>query len=91
LQQRQQAWEQKQAETAKFVAQMEQRCRTLEKAEEAAKRRLAELDDLEERLREEFETQERQLAQERRELETLRNQLRPRILPRPDRSARAGS
>jgi hypothetical protein len=54
---------------------MEQRYLALEKSEEAARRRLAELDDLEERLRQEVEEQERQLAQERQDMETRRAKL----------------
>jgi hypothetical protein len=42
---------------------MEQRLRALGQAEKAAERRSAELEELEVRLREEFEEQERQLAE----------------------------
>src|SRR5438105_4893429 len=47
LKERQRAWEDKQAEISARQAEMEERYAALEKAEEAAKRRLAELDELE--------------------------------------------
>ena len=43
-------------------AQMDRRLRDVDRAEQAAQRRIAELDELEVRLREEFEEQERRLA-----------------------------
>lgn len=76
LAEHQAAWEGKQAEIADRLAQMEQRYQALERAEEAARRRMAELDELENRLTQEFERQERQLALERRQVETLRARLR---------------
>jgi chromosome segregation ATPase len=54
LRDRQQAWERKHAEITARQAQMEDRYLALEKAEAAAERRLAELDELEERLRQEL-------------------------------------
>jgi DNA repair exonuclease SbcCD ATPase subunit len=56
--------------------QMEQRLRELDRVEQAAQRRVAELDELEARLRAEFEGQERQLAEQRREIAALRARLR---------------
>lgn len=78
LKERQAAWEKKQAEIGERLAQMERRYQALEKAEDAARRRLAELDELEHRLEKEFEKQERQLALERRQIETLQARLRLR-------------
>lgn len=72
LQEHQAIWESKQAAIADRLAQMEQRYQALEQAEEVARRRMAELDELENRLNQEFEKQERQLALERRQLETQR-------------------
>ena len=54
---------------------MEQRYADLEKAEEAARGRTLELDELEERLRQEIEAQERRQAVERQELRALRDEL----------------
>jgi hypothetical protein len=71
----QRALESKQAEMTARQAQMEQRYQALEKAEAAVARRALELDELECRLGKEFEKQERQLALERREIETLRIRL----------------
>jgi len=59
--------------------QMEQRLRELDRAEQAAQRRVAELDELEVRLREEFEEQERQLAGQRREVAALYARLRQQL------------
>ena len=61
-------------------AQMEQRLRELDETEQVAQRRVAELDELEVRLRDEFEEQERQLAEQRREIAALNARLR-RPLP----------
>jgi hypothetical protein len=85
LAERQRAWEKKQADLAARVQAMEQRYQAMEKAEAAAKRRLAELDDLEDHLREEFESQQRQLVFERQELAGLYAELRERglALPKP--------
>ena len=72
---------------------MEQRYQALEKAEEASKRRLAELDELEDHLRREFEQSERQLIAERREIELLRSRLqtpRERLQPGGQRAATNG-
>jgi len=79
LKERQQAWAEKQAEMSIRQAKMEERYTALEKTEEAAKRRLAELDDLEERLQQEVQEQEQQLAQERRDMEMLRARLLSQI------------
>jgi chromosome segregation ATPase len=76
LKERQQAWELKQTEITQRIAQMDKRYQDLEKAEDAARRRLAEMEELEIRLEQEFEKQERQLAIERREIERLRTKLR---------------
>ncbi len=75
LEEHQAAWEGKQAEITDRLAQMEQRYQALERAEEVARRRMAELDELENRLTQEFEKQERQLALERRQIEALRARL----------------
>jgi DNA repair exonuclease SbcCD ATPase subunit len=56
--------------------QMEQRLRELDRAEQAAQGHVAELDELEARLRAEFEGQERQLAEQRREIAALRARVR---------------
>ena len=58
---------------------MEERYAALEKAEEAAKRRLAELDELEERMQQEVHEHEQQLAQERRDMEMMRAKLRGQV------------
>jgi hypothetical protein len=58
---------------------MEERLNDLEKVEQAAQRRIAELDELEVRLREEFEEQERQLAEQRGEVAALYTRLRRRL------------
>ena len=76
LEEHQAAWEGKQAQIADRLAQMEQRYQALEQAEETARRRMAELDELENRLTQEFEKQERQLALERRQIEAVRARLR---------------
>jgi chromosome segregation ATPase len=57
-------------------AQIEQRLRALEHAELGVQRRVAELDDLESRLREEIEEQERRLAAQRREVAALAGRVR---------------
>jgi DNA repair exonuclease SbcCD ATPase subunit len=57
-------------------AQLEQRFTALTRDENAVQRRLAELDDLEARLCQEIEEQEKQLANERRTLEAQAAQLR---------------
>jgi hypothetical protein len=75
LTERERVLEDKQAELSARQAQMEKRYQDLEKAEAAVTRRAAELDELEFRLEKEFEKQERQLALERREIETLRVRL----------------
>jgi hypothetical protein len=75
LNERQRAQEEKQAELTDRQAQMEQRYQALERAEAAASRRTAELDEMEFRLGKEFEKQERQLALERREIEAQRVRL----------------
>jgi hypothetical protein len=71
-----QLWQTKQAEITARQIEMEERYRRLEEMEAAARRRLAEVDDLEERLRQEFETQQTQLARDRRDLEMLYEKLR---------------
>ncbi len=75
LKEHQAIWESKQAAIAGRLAQMEQRYLALEQAEEAARRRMAELDELENRLMQEFEKQERELALERRQVATLHARL----------------
>jgi hypothetical protein len=77
---RQRAWEQKQADMAARQQAMEQRYQALEQAEAAAKRRLAELDDLEDHLRQEFDNQQQQLLRERQELDALYAEVRQRDL-----------
>jgi chromosome segregation ATPase len=79
LKERQRAWEEKQAEISARQAEMEERYAALEKAEEAAKRRLAELDELEERMQQEIHEHEQQLAQERRDMEIMRAKLRGQV------------
>jgi chromosome segregation ATPase len=59
-------------------AQIEQRLRNLDRAEQAVQRRLVELDELEARLRLEFEEQERQLAEQRRAVAAVYAKLRQR-------------
>jgi DNA repair exonuclease SbcCD ATPase subunit len=76
LKERQEAWEKKQAEISERISQMDKRYQDLEKAEEATCRRLAEMEELEMRLEQEFAKQEPQLARERRENERLRAMLR---------------
>jgi chromosome segregation ATPase len=76
LAERQKAWEQKQADLTARQTAMEQRYDALEKAEAAAKSRLAELDDLEDHLRQEFENQQQQLVRDRKEIEALYTELR---------------
>lgn len=78
---RQRAWEKKQADLTARQMEMEQRYQALEQSEEAATKRLAELDDLENRLREEFEGEQRQLGLERQEIEALYAELRSRSQP----------
>ncbi len=70
------AREKEQALTRALQAEMEQRRRALERAEQAAQRREAELDELEARLRAEFEEQDRQLSERRREVNALYARLR---------------
>jgi hypothetical protein len=60
-----------QARTQALQTQMEDRLRELARAEQSAQRRVNELDDLEKQLRKDFEEQEQQLAEQRRELATL--------------------
>jgi hypothetical protein len=76
LEERRQTWERKQEEITARQAALEERCRTLEQGEAAARRRQAELDELEERLCHELETQQTQLAKERKEIEALYHRLR---------------
>jgi hypothetical protein len=61
-------------------AQMEQRLRALDQAEQAAQRRVAEMDELEAQLRDEFEEQERRLAEKRSEVAALSARLRQRLM-----------
>jgi chromosome segregation ATPase len=61
-------------------AEIEQRLLALDKAETAVQRRGAELEEFEERLRQDFEEQERRLAEERREIDALRTRLRAQCL-----------
>ena len=56
--------------------EMERRLRALDLAEQAAQRRVAELDELEVQLREEFEDQERRLAAQRRDVTAMYARLR---------------
>jgi hypothetical protein len=72
---------QEQALLAARQAQWEQRLLDLDRAEAAAQRRVAELDDLEARLRQEFEAQERQVTAERQEITAFHARLRH--LPTP--------
>jgi predicted nucleic acid-binding Zn-ribbon protein len=81
LAERQQSFQKKQAEMAARQKEMEQRYQALEKAEVAARRRLAELDDLEDRLQEEVEDQQRRLILERKEIDAISAELRGRPLP----------
>jgi hypothetical protein len=74
LRDRQKAWEQKQEEIRVRLAQMEERYLALERAEAAAQRRLAELDELEQRLQREFADQARP------DLQTHQLQLQQRYL-----------
>jgi hypothetical protein len=60
--------------------ELDQRLGILQKSEEAVQRRLRELDDLEARLRIEIEEQEKQVAAERRAVETLSKRLRQRFI-----------
>ncbi len=66
---------------------MEQRYLALEQAEQAIQRRMAEVDELEERLRQELEAQERRLASERRDLQGIWDSLSPQ---RPGRDQDEG-
>jgi hypothetical protein len=71
--------EQRAADLARARAnqeEMERRLRALDLAEQVAQRRVADLDDLEVRLREEFEEQERRLADQRRDVAALYARLR---------------
>jgi len=77
------ALEEQREERAKDLAraranqeEMERRLRSLDLAEQAAQRRVAELDELEVRLREEFEEQEQRLAAQRRDVTALYARLR---------------
>ena len=63
--------ETKQAELSARLVEMEQRYLVLDRTETTTQRRIAELDEREERLRKEFEENERQLSKERQELVTL--------------------
>jgi DNA repair exonuclease SbcCD ATPase subunit len=85
LEEQREARASEQALYAARQAQLDQRFNTLEKAEEAAQQRLAELDDLETRLREEIEERETQLAAERRAVEALAAQLRQQAKEEPAR------
>ena len=58
---------------------MEQRLRALDLAEQSAARRMAELDEMEIRLRDEVEEQERELAHQRQEILALQERLRQRF------------
>ena len=64
------------ARTRANQEEMERRLRALDLAEQAAQRRVADLDDLEVRLREEFEEQERRLADQRRDVAAMYARLR---------------
>src|SRR5262249_578757 len=79
LKEGQEAWENKHANLVARQEEMEQRFAILEKAEAASQRRLAELDELEELLRTEFDQQEKRLSDERDEIEILRTRLRLQI------------
>jgi chromosome segregation ATPase len=85
LQEQREARASEQALYAARQSQLDQRFNALEKAEEAAQQRLAELDDLETRLRDEIEERETQLAAERRSVEALTAQLRQRSKEEPVR------
>jgi hypothetical protein len=76
LDEQREAREKEQTLTRALQTQMEQRRRALDKAEQAAQRRVAELDELADRLREEFEEQERQLAVKRKDVNALYARLR---------------
>ena len=76
LDEQREAREKEQELTRALQVQMEQRRRALDKAEQAAQRRVAELDELEIRLRDEFEQQERQLAERRKDVAALYARLR---------------
>jgi hypothetical protein len=78
LQEQQAGRADEQALYAARQAQLDQRCDALEKAEDAAQRRLAELDELEARLRGEIGEREKQLVTERAAVEALARQLRQR-------------
>jgi hypothetical protein len=76
LDEQREAREKEQALTRSLQGQMEQRRRALDKAEQAAQRRVAELDELEVRLREEFEQEEQKLAERRKDVAALYARLR---------------
>jgi hypothetical protein len=71
--------ERERALTQTQQSQMEERLRALDRAEQAAQRRVADLDELEAQLRDEFEDQERRLAEQRREVASLSARLRQRL------------
>jgi hypothetical protein len=68
--------DQEQALLARRQTELDQRIKIIEQTEQATQRRLAELDDLEARLRHEIEDQEKQLAAERKSVEALAARLR---------------
>lgn len=70
--------DQEQALLSRRQAELDQRLKALDQAEQATQRRLAELDDLEARLRHEIEEQEKQLAIELKAVEVLAARLRQR-------------
>jgi DNA repair exonuclease SbcCD ATPase subunit len=71
LKERQQAWEQRQIELDERQIEIEERYVALERAEQAVQRRMAELDEMEDRLQQEVETQEKQLHRERQDLQVI--------------------
>jgi hypothetical protein len=79
LDQQREARSREQALMSAHHAKMEERLNELEKAEQSAQRRVAELDELETRLRKEFEEQERQLTEQRSEVAALYSRLRQRL------------
>jgi hypothetical protein len=70
--------DQEQALLSRRQGELDHRLKSLEQTEQATQRRLAELDDLEARLRHEIEEQEKQLAVERKAVEVLAARLRQR-------------
>jgi chromosome segregation ATPase len=76
LQYRKKAWQDEQAELSARQTQLDQRFGALDQAEAALDRRTAELVELEGQLRTEIEEQERRLAEEYRQMESLRSQFR---------------